>query len=67
MQNHEFIAEVQKRINAESSGAAITATRATLQTLADHLAGNAPAKLAAQLPEEVGAFIIEYKNDSTLR
>jgi uncharacterized protein (DUF2267 family) len=31
--------------------------------LADHLAGNAPAKLAAQLPEEIGAFITEHKND----
>ncbi len=27
------------------------------------MAGNAPAKLAAQLPAEVGAFITEYKND----
>lgn len=63
MQNHEFLSEVQKRIGADSSGEAITATRATLQTLADHLAGNAPAKLAAQLPEDVGAFITEYKSD----
>lgn len=63
MQNHEFIHEVQKRIGADSSGEAITATRSVLQTLADHLAGNAPAKLAAQLPEEVGAFITEHKSD----
>lgn len=63
MQNQEFLTEVQQRIGAESSEAAINATRAVLQTLADHLAGNAPAKLAAQLPEEIGALITEYKND----
>lgn len=63
MQNHEFLSEVQQRIEAESSSEATAAVRATLQTLADHLAGNAPAKLAAQLPAEVGAFITEHKND----
>ncbi len=63
MQNHEFLSEVQQRVGAASSDEATTATRAVLQTLADHLAGNAPAKLAAQLPEEIGAFITEHKND----
>jgi len=63
MQNHEFLSEVQQRIGVESSGEAVTATRAALQTLADHPAGNAPAKLAAQLPEEIGAFITEHKSD----
>lgn len=63
MQNHEFLSEVQKGIGAADSDEAATATRAVLQTLADHLAGNAPAKLAAQLPEEIGAFITDYKND----
>lgn len=63
MQNHEFLTEVQERIGAASSDEATVAARAVLQTLADHLAGNAPAKLAAQLPEEIGAFITEHKND----
>lgn len=63
MQNQEFLSQVQQRIEAESTEAAINATRAVLQTLADHLAGNAPAKLAAQLPEEIGALITEHKND----
>jgi len=64
MQNHEFTSEVQQRIGAESSDETTAAvTRAVLQTLADHLAGNAPAKLAAQLPEEIGALITEHKND----
>ena len=63
MQNHEFLSEVQRRIGIESADEANNAVRATLQTLADHLAGNAPAKLAAQLPEDIGAFITEHKND----
>lgn len=63
MQNHEFLSEVQKGIGAATSDESATATRAVLQTLADHLAGNAPAKLAAQLPEEIGAFITDHKND----
>jgi uncharacterized protein (DUF2267 family) len=63
MQNQEFLSEVQQRIGAASSDEATAATRAVLQTLADHLAGNAPAKLAAQLPDEIGAFITEHKND----
>ena len=63
MQNHEFLSEVQQRIGVGSTDEANNAVRATLQTLADHLAGNAPAKLAAQLPEEIGAFITEHKSD----
>ena len=63
MQNNEFLSEVQRRIGTESADEANNAVRATLQTLADHLAGNAPAKLAAQLPEEIGAFITEHKSD----
>jgi uncharacterized protein (DUF2267 family) len=63
MQDHEFISEVQQRIRVESAEDAKNTVRATLQTLADHLAGNAPAKLAAQLPEEIGAFITEHKSD----
>ena len=63
MQNQEFLSEVQRRIGAASSDETAAATRAVLETLADHLAGNAPAKLAAQLPEEIGAFITEHKND----
>jgi uncharacterized protein (DUF2267 family) len=63
MQNHEFISEVQSRAGLELNEEIINVVRAVLQILADHLAGNAPAKLAAQLPEEIGALITEYKND----
>lgn len=63
MQNHEFITEVKQRAGSESADEALTITRAVLETLADHLAGNAPAKLAAQLPEEIGALITQHKSD----
>lgn len=63
MQYQEFLEQVEKRIDLKSSGEAITAIRATLETFADHLAGNAPAKLAAQLPEEIAKIITDYKSD----
>lgn len=63
MQNHEFIAEVENRAGIETADEALKLTRAVLETLADHLAGNAPAKLAAQLPEEIGTLITDHKND----
>ena len=63
MQSQEFLSEVQQQIGPASNDETNAATCAVLQTLADHLAGNAPAKLAAQLPEQIGAFITEHKND----
>ena len=63
MQNHEFIAEVERSVGTGSADETLKIIRAVLETLADHLAGNAPAKLAAQLPEEIGALITDHKND----
>ena len=63
MKNHEFMAEVESRAGIKSADEALKITRAVLETLADHLAGNAPAKLAAQLPEEIGALITDHKSD----
>ena len=63
MQNHEFIAEVERSVGSGSADETLKIIRAVLETLADHLAGNAPAKLAAQLPEEIGALITDHKND----
>ena len=62
MQNHEFIKAVQDRAGIDSRDEAIVLIRATLETLADHMAGNAPAKLAAQLPQEIGEFITNHKS-----
>lgn len=62
--NHEdFTAQVKRLGEFDAGETALTATRATLETLCDHLAGNAPAKLAAQLPEGIAEFITDYKSD----
>lgn len=63
MQNHEFITEIQRHAGLESKDDALNVTKAVLETLADHQAGNAPAKLAAQLPEGIAECITNYKSD----
>ena len=63
MQYQEFIETVKQRAQIDSDDEATTIIRATLETLADHQAGNAPAKLAAQLPEGIGEFITNHKSD----
>lgn len=63
MQYHEFLGKVQQQGGLNSETEATTAIRATLETFADHLAGNAPAKMAAQLPHEAAEIITNYKND----
>lgn len=65
MQQQEFIDRVKSQAKLGSDDETTTLIRATLETLADHLAGNAPAKLAAQLPELIGKFITNYKSDET--
>ncbi|MDQ4123619.1 MAG: DUF2267 domain-containing protein [Acidobacteriota bacterium] len=65
MQYQEFIESVQDRAGCESQDEAIEIIRATLETLADHMAGNAPAKLAAQLPPEIGEMITNHKSGDT--
>lgn len=57
MQFDEFLGHVQDRAKLDSTGAALTATRATLSTLAERLVGNEPLDLAAQLPEEIGNLL----------
>lgn len=57
MNHDEFIGQVQHRARLESRGAAERATRATLETLGERLAGGAPANLAAQLPHEIGEHL----------
>lgn len=63
MQYQEFVDRVRSQAGLESEDEATMAIRATLETLADHLAGNAPAKLAAQLPEQIGELVTNYKSD----
>jgi uncharacterized protein (DUF2267 family) len=53
----EFIAQVQRRIDLGSREDAERATRATLETLAERLAGGEAKDLAAQLPREIGVYL----------
>lgn len=57
MKHDEFIGLVQDRARLDSRGAAETATRATLQTLGERLAGGLPTNLGAQLPPEIGRHL----------
>lgn len=54
MDHDTFIGQVQHRAHLESRGAAETATRATLETLAERVPAGLADKLAAQLPKEIG-------------
>jgi len=53
----EFIKEVQNRGHMESRMEAENATKATLETLAERLAGGEPKDLASQLPPEIAEYL----------
>lgn len=57
MQYDQFVGQVQSRAKLASNGEAVRAIRATLETLADRLAGGAADNLAAQLPREIGEIL----------
>jgi uncharacterized protein (DUF2267 family) len=55
----EFIAQVQRRLDLDSRDEAGLATRATLETLGERLAGGEPKDLASQLPPEIGVYLLQ--------
>ena len=57
MKYDEFIREVQNRGHMESREEAERATKATLEALAERLAGGEPQDLASQLPPELAEHI----------
>jgi uncharacterized protein (DUF2267 family) len=59
MKHDEFIGQVQHRARLGSRGDAERATRATLETLGERLAGGEPKDLASQLPPELGRHVLE--------
>ena len=59
MKSDEFIAKVQRRADLGSQEEAMWAIRATLETLAERLAGGEVKDLASQLPPEIGVFLLE--------
>ncbi len=64
MKYDEFINEVQARGHMESCEEAERATRATLETLAERLAGGEPHDLASQLPPELAEHL-RYEGEET--
>lgn len=57
MQHDDFIGQVQDRAQLDSRGAAESATRASLETLAERIPPPLADHLAAQLPDEVGEHL----------
>jgi uncharacterized protein (DUF2267 family) len=57
MQHDQFIGQIQHRAQLSSRGDAERAVRATLETLAERLAGGEAKDLAAQLPRELGEHL----------
>jgi uncharacterized protein (DUF2267 family) len=57
MQFHEFLGHVQNRARLSSLGDADTATRATLTTLRERLAGGEPKDVASQLTESIAQYL----------
>jgi uncharacterized protein (DUF2267 family) len=53
----EFIAQVQRRADLSTHDEADRAVRATLETLAERLAGGEAKDLAAQLPSEIAVYL----------
>ncbi len=58
MDYHEFVGQVQHRAHLPNFEDAVTATRVTLEVLSERLAGGGPANLAAQLPREIGWYLL---------
>jgi uncharacterized protein (DUF2267 family) len=57
MKGEQFIAEVKNLAELDSNEDAQKTIRATFETLRERLAGNEPADLAAQLPQEIAPFV----------
>ena len=68
MQHDIFIGQVQTRARLDSRGAAETATRATLETLAERITPELADNLASQLPREIGENVrrvtVDRENES---
>jgi uncharacterized protein (DUF2267 family) len=57
MKHDEFIGQVQHRARLSSRGDAQMTTRATLETLAERLAGDEADDLASQLPRGIAEYL----------
>ncbi len=62
MKYDEFVGEVANRARLPSRGDAVQAIRATLGTLAERIKADEADDLAAQLPDELGAFLKDVES-----
>ncbi|MFB6122610.1 MAG: DUF2267 domain-containing protein [Haloferacaceae archaeon] len=62
MKYSDFIGEVQHRLELDSQGAAVRATRAVLTTLGERLGEGEADDLASPLPREIGRFLREAES-----
>ena len=58
MQTHDFLGRVQDRAHLATMDAALRATRATLETLAERLGPSESRQLGAQLPREIQEWLL---------
>jgi uncharacterized protein (DUF2267 family) len=65
MKYDQFIGHVQNRARLGTTGEAVSATRATLQTLGQRLHGNEAQNLADQLPQEIGLYLTMKNGKAT--
>lgn len=65
MKYHEFLGTVQDQARLDSNSAAVSAVRATLETLGERLAGGQAQHIAAQLPEEIGYYLRQPDKDES--
>lgn len=61
-----FVGQVQHRARLGTSGDAVRATRATLETLAGCITPGKTAALAAQLPKEIAIFLRRPADATTM-
>ncbi|MGI6206973.1 MAG: DUF2267 domain-containing protein [Anaerolineae bacterium] len=59
MQYDEFVGKVQNRARLGTTGEAVRAIHATLETLGQRLYGGEADDIAAQLPREIGTYLRE--------
>jgi uncharacterized protein (DUF2267 family) len=65
MKHDELVGHVQSRARLASRGEALSAIRATLETLGERLAGGEAEDFAAQLPPEIGDYSREVESDGS--
>ena len=64
MQTHDFLGQVQTKAHLPTLDAALRATRATLETLAERLGPTESRQLGAQLPPEIKECLLTETSES---